>query len=54
MTYSQIEELSTLLSEFTRVSPFELGSDEDRMLWGALEIINEHLEELDNLRKITT
>jgi len=44
MTFTQIEELSALLSEFTRISPFELGSDEDRTLWAALEIINEHLE----------
>jgi hypothetical protein len=39
----QLEELYNLLSEFTRVSPFEMGSDEDRTLWEALEIINDQL-----------
>ena len=43
MTRTQLEELSTLLSEFTATSPFEMGSEEDRILWAACEIIDDQL-----------
>jgi len=43
MTRTQLEELATLLSEFTATAPFEMGSDEDRTLWAACEIINDQL-----------
>ena len=43
MTPEDILQLSDLLDDFIRVMPFELGSDEDRTLMEALEIINESL-----------
>ena len=43
LTQTQLEELATLLSDFTATSPFEMGTDEDRTLWEALEIINDQL-----------
>ena len=43
MTPEDIMRLSDLLEDFINQAPYEMGSDEDRALMNALEIINEHL-----------
>ena len=43
MTPEQLNELSELLTEFINTSPYDMGSDEDRTLCDALEIIDNHL-----------
>ena len=43
MTPEQLNELSELLHEFIATSPFDMGSDEDRTLCDALDIIDNQL-----------
>ena len=43
MNPQDILQLSDLLENFIAQAPYEMGSDEDRALMNALEIINEHL-----------
>jgi len=43
LTKTQLEELANLLEQFTATCDFEMGSDEDRTLCEALEIVNDQL-----------
>ncbi len=40
---NDIDRLADLLESFVYHTPFEMGSEEDRTLMAALEIVNNHL-----------
>ena len=43
MNNTDLTQLAELLEDYLAASPFEMGSDEDRALAAALQVINEQL-----------